>query len=359
MSSMPELLSSTDVIPQGSDVHHDNPKAIRPDKWNLFYWSRDEIGQRIESFPIQLITVILIYLDFVSCAVISLLELMDAGGTLHERLQNTSTTSSNYAGIVDPVSNGHLCSSRWVCSLALYMLQSFTGFTMVYFTLETMSVVYAFGFKKISAHVGYSIDVMIVTILCLCGVFKQTPNIGRSGTNPSRIMFSSLSHAIMYCDAIRLLGCFRIWRLARLVTLVLDNSQNDLEKTQEALHLAHETIEKMNKSSSLMETSSADETFRTIQKLRNEIETLEEALRIAAVDMAAHHMALDDVEPLVSATEKVPPSLSSIAEDVEESSVLEEEESRVVVESVVVDCNVLESPSDDDSVLDQVQPVKL
>jgi hypothetical protein len=358
---------------QNNGIHPTTQKALnRSNPLAFSNWSRDAIGHRVESFSVQLITVILIYLDFISCAVIAILELMDVGGNLYQRLDTPSSSSNNPMAMMDPSSVGLLCSSQWICSLVLYILKSFTGFTMVYLTLEVIAVVYAFGFKKVHNAVGYSMDVFIVLILCLCSLFQQTQEMNRRnhGKNSAlRFAFSSWSHAIMYCGAIRLLGCLRIWRLVRLVTLILDDSLDSLEKTKDELNMARKLMEEMKiqqKSSSQIETS-IDETSRTIENLRNEIETLEEALKIAAIDMASYRITLDDAESLVSTTEekRSPLQLTSIMEEEEiaeelESNLLEKPEmnaSKIILEETAdaVQPNVLPNPSNDTVVVVVVQ----
>jgi len=296
-------MSSTSKSIPGIDVQENVRQSSRHHGYSTVFsfCSRDVIGHRVESFSMQLITVILIYLDFVACAVIAILDLMDLGGNLQERLQPTAASNSPM-GIIDPSSVGRLCSSQLLCSFSLYILKSFTGFTIVYLTFEIIAVVYAFGYKKVYAHLGYTTDVIIVSMLCICSVWKHKQEMSRHGRtkNVPQGVFSSWSNAIMYCGAIRLLGCLRIWRLVRFVTLVLDDTLDTLEKSQEELSIAREAIESKSPYSSQLIKTSHDQTSTTIQTLRLEIETLEEALRIAAVDMAAYRNTTDAVNDLVS-----------------------------------------------------------
>ncbi|EQC32067.1 hypothetical protein SDRG_10264 [Saprolegnia diclina VS20] len=197
-------------------------------------WSRRSVGVFLESPEAQLVMIALITLD-VGSALLS--AYLDLGASL---------------GASAVVANR--------------VLQSLSGFTQVAFLLEIAALVAVFELAFFS-HIGYCLDMGVVAF--------------------------AFSYELQYASAVmRVLGCLRYWRVCRFVWTLLAHeaakteavaTQLDAEKqkTQQLEMVSRQLHESLSK-----EHSATAQLNRTLQEYKDEIDTLKEALTIAATAMA-------------------------------------------------------------------------
>ena len=155
------------------------------------------------------------------------------------------------------------------------LIDSFIGFTQVYFTVETIAIVLAFG-SKIIGHVGYTIDILVIG-------------------------------AQFYLDIIyvnkesRILNLFRLWRLYRLFVSLVNIEKSNHEKTKEMLENCEFEVLKLKGNIQSIDDDLAKEKEARqsvedmLQNYKEEVDTLNEALKIAARDIAEVAEAEDDL----------------------------------------------------------------
>ncbi|KDO28826.1 hypothetical protein SPRG_20029 [Saprolegnia parasitica CBS 223.65] len=208
-------------------------------------WSRRSVGVFLESPEAQLVMIALITLDVVSALLSAYLDLGAALGA--------SAVVANR------------------------VLQSLSGFTQVAFLLEMAALVAVFELAFFS-HLGYCVDMGVVVF--------------------------AVSYELHYASAVmRVLGCLRYWRVCRFVWTLLANeaakteavaAQLDAEKqkTQQLELMGRQLQESLSK-----EHSATAQLNRTLQDYQDEIDTLKEALTIAATAMARQAQnELDEAE---------------------------------------------------------------
>ena len=153
-------------------------------------------------------------------------------------------------------------------------MDSFNKLAIAYFSIELLFIYFAFGINVIT-HVGYLTD--------------------------SLIIFTQLYLEInLYHSETRILNIFRLWRIVRVCNLIISFETEKLEiilKDKENIEIKYKKIsldyqqldielknEQINKKS--LETM--------LQSYKDEVETLNEALKIAAMDIAEVAQANDD-----------------------------------------------------------------
>jgi len=233
--------------------------------------SRHKIGQTLEAVETQLFIVIMIYLDLVASTIIYVLE-------------NDVGTFTNTAKIEPLVDND---------SIILRLLTSLTSFTTICFVIELCGLIYAFGINFFSHH-GYCIDMSII-VVC----------IGNNMYNTGLDLIFPLAF----------LGFLRFWRIARLVSMMISNVErkNDVTKSmlmQTEMQLKTKTMQYNRLDASLRnEVDLRKQVEKALLSYKDEIETLKEALKIAAMDVAM--AAKDDIATL---------AMDTIGEDDEDES---------------------------------------
>jgi len=275
-SDLRKGLSSRDVGGEGDTQTNDtNGKAVS------FLGS---IGDFLELHQMQTFVIVMIVLDsFVSFAEMCLLKV----GDLDSRGTEQGGRKSGFYDLLDSLSkedNGFVSflAAPIKTYLVRYMetdfilacLQSFTSFALFFFTLEVSALLVAFGVNVVG-HYGYATDSVIVALQLLFelrGNGKET----------------------------RLLNIFRFWRVARLLNSLVGVEKESHEETKERLQQKDVEMKKIESESRRIagefakEKEARDAIEEMLQSYKNEVETLNEALKIAAMDIAEVAQADDD-----------------------------------------------------------------
>jgi len=205
--------------------------------------SLQTVGSLIELYDVQVVILTLIYLDLVSC-VLSLM-LMKR----HPQCATIHNDSCTYSG-------------------ALLILVSFSNFTLIFFAVELGVLIFGFG-QKFFLHLGYLLDFAIISCCLFC-------EIGNS----------------QFSKEMRLLGFLRIWRLHRYMKTTLAEENEAHRETLAKLKEEIEWRDKMqmdldhSQQTLRLEFDSRKDLERMIKGYKDEVETLNEALNIAAYDIA-------------------------------------------------------------------------
>ena len=229
-----ELLSK---IGKSGAVNNATPKATKTSSMGL--------GEFLEMIQMQSLICGMIVLDtFVSFFEMYLIK--------EKLLRRTSATLLTWTPFMEAM---------------LTFVQSFTSFTILFFGLEMFTVFLVFR-MSFFGHIGYLFDMMIV--------FSQLymELLGGSGKET------------------RLLNIFRLWRTVRLFHAVVNLEKIRHEKTKDALTTRDAEIRrlKMNIQSIETEVLKEKEAKESVEQMlftyKEEIDTLNEALKIAAMDIA-------------------------------------------------------------------------
>ena len=202
--------------------------------------SREICGESLEYFQTQFIVVTFILLDVISVAIE--MYMYDKG------LTHVSTLSS----------------------VLIQLLESFTGFTIMFFLFELGVALYAFQLLFFT-HIGYLLDL----------------------TSVLTALYYELMHQ---SKAARLLGIFRLWRAVRMVNSLLDAEQVKHNRTKGELEKEREKNDKLKTEKRVLEKAVENEIEgkrqieQTLRGYKDEIETLKEALNIAASSVARASM---------------------------------------------------------------------
>jgi len=194
----------------------------------------NNVGYFFESFEVQLITLCLIALD-VATAVTNML--LDCG-----------TTTSRLP-------------------ILSKIIQSFSGFTIFFFLLELMALIFAFRLSFFT-HAGNIIDTVVVATCLIWEVNGES-------------------------RSIRLLSVLRGWRLLRLVSTMLTKKDLELDQCTEEWHRDQQLLEEAKLEierlgdSIRREMESKKRVENMLKSYKDEVDTLNEALRIAALDIAS------------------------------------------------------------------------
>lgn len=154
-------------------------------------------------------------------------------------------------------------------------LQSFMGFTLIFFATEIITVLSIFG-TSLLGHWGYTADVFFISY--------QLYLESRGGMKLGR-----------------LLNIFRFWRLLRLFNSMVGIERENNERTLEQLDLKDIEIKKLVLESVTLkdqvtkEKEARDSIEDMLQSYRDEVDTLNEALKIAAMDIAEVAQADEDL----------------------------------------------------------------
>ncbi|CAM9596355.1 unnamed protein product [Hapterophycus canaliculatus] len=211
------------------------------------------LGRFVELFEVQVAVVAMIYLDLVASTA-QLLPFLDAvveGGR----------------GEGAPKSSSGASFSISVARLVSRLMQSFTGFTVIFFALEVVMLLAAFR-GKFFRHLGYVLDMLVVSA-CL---YAELAGKGKG---------------------VRLLGALRVWRVARVMNTLLLSAEGAHEQTRDTLRLAEkstqdiETDRRRLQETLRREVEARKRVDKMLRGYKDEVvETLNEALKIAAMDIA-------------------------------------------------------------------------
>ena len=224
--------------------------------------SLKSIGKLMELFEAQLVIIALIILDLIALATENYFTCNNS------RVQHSQMFESH--GFVR-------------------FLQTFTTFTLIIFLLEIIALMIAFG-RRFFSHIGYTMDTFIVFSCFLCEM-----------SNSGKMM--------------RLLGFARLWRIARLVITTLNMVQSEHEKDRTMLREERHQTKKLKNELDVKENTLREEkkarkmVERMLQSYKDEVDTLKEALEIAAfhvssVSPKSDESILQDIADRVSSEEK-------------------------------------------------------
>jgi hypothetical protein len=235
-----KLTSTEEKRGDGKDVMDDN---------NVKTFSRRNVGRLLEAYEIQLFVVLLIYLDLVSCTISYVLE-NDVG---------TLSSTSKIEKIVDSED-----------SMILRFLSSISSFTIICFVIEISGLVYSFGIEFFT-HFGYCLDMLIISSIVCNNIYEP---------------------GIDLIFPLQFLSFFRFWRVARLVSMMVlkvevehDNTKlklNEMERQAKMQNAEYKRLEV----SVTKEVGLRKEVEKSLLAYKDEVETLREALKIAAMDVA-------------------------------------------------------------------------
>jgi hypothetical protein len=142
------------------------------------------------------------------------------------------------------------------------IIKSLTAFTQIYFMIELTIIIISFGFSVIG-HLGYTVDIFIVA---------------------SQFYFDLM----IYGRESRVLNIFRLWRIYRLIISLVNTEKYNHENTKVELEntiLVNQKleIEKSNMEEDLKREKEARTSVeQMLQDYKEEVDTLNEALKIAA-----------------------------------------------------------------------------
>jgi len=157
------------------------------------------------------------------------------------------------------------------------VVSSFLDFSQTTFCVELTMLIIAFGAKAVVMHIGYTIDVAVISL----GIYVRLVSIDEEG---------ALTGWLKY---IRFLGFFRVWRLARLFVSALSSVEKKLVEVNAEVKNQSLEIQILKKEQSLtesrlkLETDAKARVEKMLRAYKDEAETLTEALNLAAIDVAA------------------------------------------------------------------------
>ena len=149
----------------------------------------------------------------------------------------------------------------------LTFVQSFTSFTILFFGLEMFTVFLVFRLSFFG-HIGYLFDMIII----FCQLYMEL--LGGFGKET------------------RLLNIFRLWRTVRLFHAIVNLEKERHEKTKDVLSTRDGEIRRLKMNIQSLETDvlKEKEAKESVEEMlftyKEEIDTLNEALKIAAMDIA-------------------------------------------------------------------------
>jgi hypothetical protein len=232
------------IDPGVGDAAEDSaPKKV--DAPEPSYSVRETVGDFVEKFEVQLVVIILISLDVIAVTAEFFIAHSD--------------------GLVDMEAPQVVTATQ--------LMQSFMGFTIFFFLMEIGLVFFAFSELCLS-HFGYMLDLALV-----CGGLYWEIN--------------------MASKIVRLFGILRVWRVVRLVNSLLATAEAKHEDTRQLLLQEQKQVEQMQADKANMEevlkqeAAARQRVDSMLQGYKDEVETLSEALNIAAIN-AAQTRLLDD-----------------------------------------------------------------
>lgn len=154
------------------------------------------------------------------------------------------------------------------------LLGSFSTFTTLFFAAEIVAVVLVFG-TAMFTHWGYLLDLL---------------------TTGGQIYLEQKG----YGKVCRLLNILRFWRMVRLLNSMVSTEKNAHDRTVRLLEASELEVKKLqNETASLRteitrEKEARDAIEDMLQNYKEEVDTLNEALKIAAMDIAEVAQTEDD-----------------------------------------------------------------
>jgi len=221
-------------------------------KKSLIVRTVDSIGEFLELHQMQSLYVLLIVLDtFVSLAEMYL------------------SCPNNFDGSEE--SGGDAAKNRKVI---VRLLSSFSTFSTFFFAAEIVAVVLVFG-RSMFTHWGYLIDIATTG----AQIYLEQRQLGKIS---------------------RLLNIFRFWRMARLMNAMVSTEKDSHDRTARLLETSEVEVKKLQLETTnlrgeiLREKEARNAIEDMLQNYKDEVDTLNEALKIAAMDIAEVAQTEDD-----------------------------------------------------------------
>lgn len=222
------------------------------------------IGQISESDEVQVAIIFLIFFDLISSSGLLVL--------------------SDWSDGSDEITSTFLCK----------FLHSVTIFTFFSFVLELVALLLSFGVKKFFSHKGYTVDFGII-LLCLLVEMHFSAILSDKEPN---ISTANNGGMVTAGKEIRLLGFLRCWRIVRIVESTVKKAELEHQSTLEEELLKMEDIcnsltlatEKVKK-----ETDARRQVEKMLRQYKEEVDVLNEALNLAAMDVVSPRSDVDEV----------------------------------------------------------------
>jgi hypothetical protein len=155
------------------------------------------------------------------------------------------------------------------------LLSSFSTFTTFFFAAEIVAVVLVFG-RAMMGHWGYLLDILTTA----AQIYLEQKQLGQVS---------------------RLLNIFRFWRMARLMNAMVSTEKDAHDRTALLLEKSEVEVKKLQLETTSLRTEivrekeARDAIEDMLQNYKEEVDTLNEALKIAAMDIAEVAQTEDDM----------------------------------------------------------------
>lgn len=214
------------------------------------------IGQIAESDEVQVAILFLIFFDLISSSGLLVLSDWNDGS--------------------DEITSTFLCK----------FLHSVTIFTLFSFLLELIALILSFGVKRFFMHKGYALDFCVI-LICLCVEMYISSILGDEDSNAvNRGMVTAGKE-------VRLLGFVRVWRIVRIVESTVSKSELQHQSAKSILEEQLLQMEELRVSltwateRAKRETDARRQVEKMLQHYKEEVDILNEALKLAAIDLAS------------------------------------------------------------------------
>lgn len=154
------------------------------------------------------------------------------------------------------------------------LLTSFSAFTLLFFTAEIVAVVVIFG-RSMLTHWGYLMDLVTTS----CQIYLEQHGHGKIA---------------------RMLNILRFWRMVRLLNAMVSTEKEAHNKTITLLDATEVELKRLQietaslRTEIVREKEARDAIEDMLQNYKDEVDTLNEALKIAAMDIAEVAQTEDD-----------------------------------------------------------------
>uniref|UniRef100_K3WSB3 Hydrogen voltage-gated channel 1 n=1 Tax=Globisporangium ultimum (strain ATCC 200006 / CBS 805.95 / DAOM BR144) TaxID=431595 RepID=K3WSB3_GLOUD len=250
---------SIEKTPLSQQQTKNEPKSVVNDERSAISRTlnlQTTVGAFLETIEVQVAIVLLIAFDVCCTALEIYLRDQHEMIRLHVLMETAATSKPNSTASSVPIATPSMA-----LQVATRLMEPFTGFTVVFFLIELLVLIGAFQ-KQFFSHFGYVLDLGVVIGALVYEIYTQS-------------------------KALRLLGVLRIWRVFRVKVYQLQ-----LEK-----QAAEDSLKR--------EIDSRGGLEKLLQGYKDEVETLKEALNIAAEAVAEvsisatnYHQYEDEDAPL-------------------------------------------------------------
>jgi len=263
-----------------------------------------QIGYLLETSECQGVLLLLVYMDMIARFT---MDYLNADKKIMMFLMNSSSTdlAKNQSVILNEAYDGFF-----------FLLNTFSAFCTAVLACELAMLMMCFG-RKFFFHIGYMFDTILL-ILFVLNENTSNSSFSRSAFNSSEFlqeqakfalqesakdstnwswkilsMILNTAHSLCHLPKeIHLLAFLKCWRLLRLFTTLINNVKADHQLTKTELLQSEQKISEMELDISRKddainrEIDGRKRLMQTLQGYKDEVDTLNEALRIAAMDVA-------------------------------------------------------------------------